>query len=179
MSLANKTLVLVGGLAFGFLLSYAQGLVPQDTRTEENAVSLNPNRRTAQTGKAATVILIVNAADGIIGNGSGFFVRRDLVVTSVHVLAGIYGESHNWEVKSVNQPIRHTIKGVVASDPEHDLVILKVEGKEAGVLQLGDSDTMKLGEKVIAVGTHGSTHKNALGERDHICSRIMEDPDGR
>jgi hypothetical protein len=62
--------VLVGGLAFGFLLSYAQGLVPQDTRIDENAASLNLSRQTVRIGKAATVILIVNAADGTIGNGT-------------------------------------------------------------------------------------------------------------
>ena len=176
MKFAHKTLVLVGCLAFGFLLPYAQGLVRQDARIERNAVSLNPHRRTAQIGKAATVILIVNTVDGTIGNGSGFFIRQDLIVTSVHVLAGIHGEPYTWEVRSVNQPTQYTIKGVVASDPEHDLVILKVEGKEAGVLQLGDSDAVKLGEKVIAVGTHGSTHKNALGKTiEGTISRITDD----
>lgn len=176
MKFAHKMLVLVGCLAFGFLLSYAQGIVLQGARIERNTVSLNPHQRTAQIGKAATVILIVNAVDRTIGNGSGFFIRQDLIVTSVHVLAGIHGEPYTWEVRSVNQPTQYTIKGVVASDPEHDLVILKVEGKEAGVLQLGDSDAVKLGEKVIAVGTHGSTHKNTLGKAiEGTISRITDD----
>ena len=175
MSLTNKMLVLVGCLTFGFLLSSAQGLALQDAQIESNTVSLNPHQRIAQIGKAATVILIVNTVDGTIGNGSGFFIRQDLVVTSVHVLAGIHGEPYTWEVRSVNQPTQYTIKGVVASDPEHDLVILKVEGKEAGVLQLGDSDAVKLGEKVIAVGTHGSPHKNAPGKIiEGTISRITD-----
>ena len=175
MSLTNKMLVLVGCLTFGFLLSSAQGLALQDAQIESNTVSLNPHRRAAQLGKAATVILIVNADDGTIGNGSGFFVGRDLIVTSVHVLAGIHGKSYTWEMRSVNQPTQYTIKGVVASDPEYDLVILRVEGKEAGVLQLGDSHTVKLGEKVIAVGTHGSPHKNAPGKIiEGTISRITD-----
>lgn len=176
MKFVGKASALIGYLAFGFLSHYADGLALQDTHIERNTMSLNPNQRIAQIGKAATVILIVNTDDGTIGNGSGFFVGRDLIVTSVHVLAGIHGESYTWEVRSVNQLTQYTLKGVVASDPERDLVILKVEGKATGVLQLGDSDTVKLGEKVIAVGTHGSTDKNALGKTTNgTISRITDD----
>ena len=175
MKFIGKVSALIGCLALGFLLSYADGLALQDTHIERNTLLLNPNQRTALIGKTATVILIVNADDGTIGNGSGFFVGRDLIVTSVHVLAGIHGKSYTWEMRSVHQPAQYTIKGVVASDPEYDLVILKVEGKEAGVLQLGDSDAVKLGEKVIAVGTHGSPHKNALGKIiEGTISRITD-----
>ena len=176
MKFVGKASALIGYLAFGFLSHYADGLALQDTHIERNTMSLNPNQRIAQIGKAATVILIVNTDDGTIGNGSGFFVGRDLIVTSIHVLAGIHGESYTWEVRSVNQLTQYTLKGIVASDPERDLVILKVEGQETGVLQLGDSDTVKLGEKVIAVGTHGSTDKNALGKTTNgTISRITDD----
>ena len=164
MKFVGKVFVLIGCFVLSFLLSYAEGLLLQDTGIERNTVSLNPNQRTAQIGKAATVILIVNAADGTIGNGSGFFVAPDLIVTSIHVLAGIHGKSYTWEMRSVNQPTQYTIKGVVASDPEHDLVILRVEGQAAEVLQLGDSNTVQLGETVIAVGTHRSSDKDAFGK---------------
>ena len=175
MKFTGKVLVLVGCLVLGSLLSYTPAIVRQDALIDENAAALNLERQIARIGKAATVILIVNTDDGTIGNGSGFFVQSDLIVTSVHVLAGIYGESYTWEVRSVNQPTQYTIKGVVASDPEHDLVILKVEGKETGILQLGDSDAVKLGEKVIAVGTHGSMHENALGKIiEGTISRITD-----
>ena len=175
MKFANKMLVSVGCFVLSFLLSYAQALVLHDALTDENAASLNLERRTARIGKAATIILIMNAPDGTIGNGSGFFVRPDLIVTNVHVLAGIHGKSYTWEVRSVNQPTEYTIKGVVASDPEHDLVILKVEGKKAGVLELGDSDTVQLDESVIAVGTHGRIHKDALGKIvEGTISRITD-----
>ena len=175
MKFAHKALVLVGCLVFDFLLSYAQGVMWQDAQIESQTVLLNPNQRTAQIGKSATVILTVNATDGTIGNGSGFFIRQDWVVTNAHVLAGIYGAPYTWEVRSVIHPTQYAIIGIVASDPEHDLVILKVEGKEAGVLQLADSDTVKLGEKVIAVGTHGSTHENAQGKIvEGTISRITD-----
>lgn len=175
MKFAGKVFALIGCLALGFPLFYAQTFVQHDALIDEDAAALNRNRQTLRIGKAATVILIVNTDDRTIGNGSGFFIQPDLIVTSVHVLAGIHGEPYTWEVRSVNQLTQYTIKGVVASDPEHDLVILKVEGTETGVLQLGDSDTVKLGEKVIAIGTHGSTDKNALGKTiDGTISRITD-----
>lgn len=175
MKFAGKVLLLVGCFVLGFLLFYAQALVQPNALIGENAASLNLERQTARIGKAATVILIIKSADGTIGNGSGFFVQPDLIVTNVHVLAGIHGKSYTWEVRSVNQPTQYTIKGVVASDPEHDLVILKVEGKKIRVLELGDSDTVKLNQRVIAVGTHGSTRKDALGKIvEGTISRITD-----
>ncbi len=176
MKFVGKASALIGYLVFGFLSHYADGLALQDTHIERNTMSLNPNQRIAQIGKTATVILIVNADDGAIGNGSGFFVGRDLIVTSVHVFAGIDGRSYTWEMRSVNQPTQYTIKGVVASDPEYDLVILRVEGEGTRILQLGDSDTVKLGENVIAVGTHGTMDQDTLGRTiDGTISRITDD----
>jgi tetratricopeptide (TPR) repeat protein len=175
MKFVGKGFVLIGCFIFSFLLSDAEGLLLQDAGIERNTVLLNPNQRTASIGKAATVILIVNAADGTIGNGSGFFVGPDLIVTSIHVLAGIHGKSYTWEMRSVNQPAQYTIKSVVASDPEYDLVILRVEGQAAEVLQLGDSDTVQLGETVIAVGTHKSTDTDAFGKIiDGTINRITD-----
>ena len=175
MKSVHTKLVLVGCITLGFLLPYAQGAVWQDTQIERSTVLLDPNQRIAQIGRSATVILIINAPDRTIGNGSGFFIRQDLLVTNVHVLAGIYGESYIWEATSIIHPTPYAIKGVVASDPEHDLLILRVEGKETGILQLADSDTVKPGEKVIAVGTHGSTHENApVKIREGTISRITD-----
>lgn len=60
----------------------------------------------------------------------------------------------------------------MASDPDHDLVILRIEGASAGVLQLGDSDTVKPGEEVIAIGTpKGVSSKIVKG----TISRITAD----
>jgi tetratricopeptide (TPR) repeat protein len=175
MKSVHTKLALVGCLTLGFLSSYTQGAVWQDTHIERKTVLLDPHQRIAQIGRSATVILTINGPDGIIGNGSGFFIRPDLIVTNVHVLAGIYGESYTWEATSIIHPTQHTIKGVVASDPEHDLLILRVEGKETGTLQLTDSDTVKLGEKVIAIGTHGSTHEHTPGKiREGAISRITD-----
>lgn len=147
MKFSKKTLVLITCLTLGCLLPYcAQGI----------------DQQTAQIGKAATVILTAEIGDAGKGNGSGFFIREDLIVTNIHVVAGIYGKTITCSAESANQSAEYTIKGVVASDPEHDLVILKVEGEGASILQLGDSDAVKLGEKIIAIGTYRDTPGTAI-----------------
>ena len=152
MIFSKKVLVLVGFLVLGCLISYAQ-----DGTTEKNAAQHD----IVQFGKDATVILVVRTADGVLGSGSGFFIRQDLIATNIHVVAGIYGKTISCIAKLVNQPIEYTIKGVMASDPEHDLVILKVDGESKNVLPLGDSDSVFLDEEVFAIGTHGN---NTPGE---------------
>ena len=142
MKFSKKILVLIACLTLGCLLSYyAQGI----------------DQQTAQIAKAATVILTAEIEGEGKGNGTGFFVREDLIVTNIHVVAGIYGKTITCSAELANQSAQYTIKGVVASDPEHDLVILKVEGEGAGILQLGDSDAVKLGEEIIAIGTYRDT----------------------
>ncbi len=140
MILVKKVMVLVGFLTFGYFISYAQ-----EGTTERDVV---------QKAKAATVIIVVSTSDGVLGNGSGFFIRKDLIATNIHVVAGIYGKPITCSAKLVDQSIEYNIKGVMASDPEHDLVILKVDRESKNVLPIGDSDAVSVGEEVIAIGTH-------------------------
>lgn len=154
MNFVKRTLVLVGCLALGILTSYAQAIEQQDAEIKEVSTSDNLEQSEVQIEKEAAVNIIVKASDGSIGNGSGFFIRQDMIATNIHVVAGIYGKSLICHARLSNQPTEYVIKGVIASDPEHDLVILKVEGEGTSVLRLGDSDTVKLGEKVVAIGTH-------------------------
>lgn len=154
MNFTERALILVACLLFGCFLSYAQGIKQPGTLSEKVVTPRNLEQQTVQTGKAGTVVLITETDNGKIGNGSGFFVRRNLIVTNIHVVAGIHGKSFRCSAKSIDLSTQYTIKGVVASDPEHDLVILKVEGESDSVLELGDSDVVELGEKIVAIGTH-------------------------
>lgn len=171
MRFVKKAAMLVGCLALGCLLGSIQDVRPQDVLTEKVVVPSDIEQQTAQIRKASTVILTVETTDGKVGRGSGFFIREDLIVTNIHVVAGIYGEPLSCSAKLVDPPTHYSIKGVVASDPDHDLVILRVEGAGAGVLPLGDSDTVKLGEEVIAIGTpKGVSSKIVKGTINRITA---------
>lgn len=86
------------------------------------------------------------------GGGTGFIITNDgLVLTNKHVaeagdtLKVIMSDGKSFDARKV------------ATDPTNDLAILKIEATGLPVVELGDSDDLKVGQWVIAVG-------NALGE---------------
>jgi serine protease Do len=88
-----------------------------------------------------------------IGGGSGFFVSSDgLIVTNKHVVDQTNAEYTVF----TNDGKKHAAK-VVARDPVLDIALIKIEGVGYPSLSLGDSDTLQIGQSVIAIG-------NALGE---------------
>ncbi|HHY37696.1 MAG TPA: trypsin-like serine protease [Clostridia bacterium] len=104
-----------------------------------------------------------------LGFGSGVVVKEDLVLTNLHVIEG--GSRAVVEVAS-GKTCR--VRGVVALDAENDLSLLKVEGT-FNPSALGDSDLLKVGQKVVAVG-------NPLGLKATVSEGIvsgMRDLDGR
>ena len=172
----EKGLVLVGCVALCAFLSCALSVKQKTEQSAKTVTPLNPEEKIAQIGKDATVILVGKADDETGGYGTGFFVRRNLIVTNIHIVAGIHGKSYNWSVNLLNQPTQYTIKGGIASDPKRDLVILKVEGEEVGVLPLGDSDKVELGEEVIAVGASPQRDNEAKSKiANGTISRIAAD----
>lgn len=94
-----------------------------------------------------------------IGGGSGFFVSSDgLIVTNKHVVAS---DDAEYEVLT-DQGKKYTAT-VIARDPVLDIALIKVSGSNFTPLSLGDSDSLQLGQGVIAVG-------NALAEFNNSVS---------
>lgn len=81
-----------------------------------------------------------------VAQGTGFLVSNDgFIVTNAHVLSGArYAQSID-----SNQNIEDL--SLIGYDLDLDLALLKLDG-ETGYLELGDSDDIKVGEKVIAIG---------------------------
>jgi len=98
-----------------------------------------------------------------IGGGTGFFVSSDgLVMTNKHVINSdgvIYSILTN---NGDEYPVE-----IVAKDTLYDLAVLQVvleEGEEADfpIVELGDSDTIKNGQTVIAIGNALSEYQNSV-----------------
>jgi len=88
-----------------------------------------------------------------IGGGSGFIISPDgLIVTNKHV---VFDEKAEYTVFT-NDGKKYKAE-ILARDPSRDLAIIKISSQNLPVLQLGDSDSIKLGQTAIAIG-------NALGE---------------
>lgn len=78
--------------------------------------------------------------------GTGFIISRDgYVITNAHVLY----DATLTEAVTSNQEIKEM--KFIGYNSNLDLALLKIEG-EYPYLELGDSDNVKVGEKVIAIG---------------------------
>jgi S1-C subfamily serine protease len=120
-------------------------------------------------GSLVSIIMFAGNGD-VIAKGSGFFVSEDgRVVTNYHVIeTGSYAfvEFPNGDYLGVD------IMGVLASDKDRDVAIIKADGKDVWwapdhdyskgtikahgfhfrPLPLGDSDRLQVGEEVVAIG---------------------------
>jgi len=80
--------------------------------------------------------------------GTGFVISKDgLVVTNKHVVADPGGE-----YKVITSDGKELEVSKIYRDPELDMAILKVDDG-LKPLEMGDSDSLKVGQMVIAIGT--------------------------
>lgn len=82
-----------------------------------------------------------------VGFGSGVIISKDgYIVTNNHVI-------ENADEISVKLNDNREFKGrVIGADPSTDLALVKIEGDDFPTLPIGDSDALKIGEWVLAVG---------------------------
>ena len=83
-----------------------------------------------------------------VGSGSGVIIREDgYIVTNNHVIEG----ATKIEVTlNSNQTYPATLVG---TDPATDVALLKIEATGLPIIPFGDSDKLRLGEWVIAIGS--------------------------
>lgn len=82
-----------------------------------------------------------------VGYGSGVIISKDgYIVTNNHVI----DKATEIEV-TMNDNSKYTAK-LVGADPNTDIALLKIEGKEFSYIPFGNSDNLKVGEWVLAVG---------------------------
>ncbi len=88
-----------------------------------------------------------------VGGGSGFIISQDgLILTNKHVA----GDTKASYTVFTNDGKKYDAT-VIASDPTQDLAVIKINATGLPTVDLGDSDTVELGQTAIAIG-------NALGE---------------
>lgn len=83
------------------------------------------------------------------GLGSGFIISKDgYILTNQHVIEG--ATEISVLVKGHKQPYPAQLIG---AEPSLDLAVLKIAGKDLPTLVLGDSDQIRVGNWVIAIGS--------------------------
>jgi S1-C subfamily serine protease len=106
---------------------------------------------TAQIAKRASPSVVVIQGKTDTGDvlGSGFIVSEDgKIVTNLHVIR----EMKTASVELANGDTFDSVS-VLATDERRDLAVVKIPGFDLAVLDLGNSDTVIVGEPVVIVGS--------------------------
>jgi Do/DeqQ family serine protease len=95
------------------------------------------------------------------GLGSGVIVSSDgYILTNHHVVDGAL------EIRIETTDNKTFTAKLVGSDPPSDLAVLKIDARDLPVLSLGDSDKVRVGDVVLAIG-------NPLGIGQTVTSGII------
>jgi serine protease Do len=98
-----------------------------------------------------------------VGGGTGFFMTSDgMIVTNRHVVADV-----NADYSVITSEDKEYQAQILAVDDTLDFAVLKIAQKENEsfvAANLGNSDNIKIGQTVVAIG-------NSLGEFSHSVSR--------
>ena len=127
-------------------------------------------REIAEIALDSTVHLGLIDGKGNSWTGSGFVIHDDQIATNYHVIDNMSIGG----VKLVGKKDIYPVEAILDSDKDHDLAIIKVEGIDAPVLSLGDSDTVQIGDKVYVAGNPQGLEGSFS---DGIISGIRGDPD--
>ncbi|MDA0775013.1 MAG: Do family serine endopeptidase [Proteobacteria bacterium] len=82
-----------------------------------------------------------------ISYGSGFILKDNYIMTNYHVI-----EDATEVIVSLSDR-REFIAEIVGVDPLSDLALLVVEGKDLPKVETGNSDSLKVGDWVVAIGS--------------------------
>src|SRR5207245_4866814 len=98
----------------------------------------------------AVVAIVMSDKEGHpVAQGSGFLINRDgWVVTNYHVI-----KSGSSAVIKLPDDAFFAVDGVLVSDKDRDVAVIKAHGNNFRSLSFGDSERLQVGEEVVAIGS--------------------------
>src|SRR3984957_17744545 len=141
-SLRLLSLLAATGLALATAPAHASPLTP-------------PAPRDAQAAAAAVgpQIVDIDAKLGFqsaIGAGTGIVIDPSVVLTNNHVIAGATDLTARSIANGQTYPAT-----VIGFDRQHDIAVLQLAGGGLPVANIGNSDTVKVGDPVVSLGNAG------------------------
>lgn len=94
-----------------------------------------------------------------VGSGTGFIISEDgYIVTNNHVVEG------SEDLLVIFQDGSEVDATLIGTDPLTDLAVIQIDGDVPGVVELGDSNELRVGEQVIAIGSALGEYTNTVTE---------------
>lgn len=100
-----------------------------------------------------------NTAD-TVGNGSGVVIMDGIIVTNYHVLIG---DRLGIEYSNFEEGREVRTSSYICGDETRDIAAIAVNYKSPGIATIGNSDELKIGQKVVAIGSPQGL-KNTVSE---------------
>ena len=107
---------------------------------------VTPEQVFSQASRSVVMLYAAETSGKIVGRGSGVFVDDDLLVTNCHVIA-------RGKIFQVGHRQKRSPGRLVAFDVDNDLCVLNVRGLDATPAAIGDAKTVRVGQRVYAIGT--------------------------
>ena len=107
--------------------------------------ALEPDKLYEKVSPSVWVVLVYDGAGAKIGSGSAVVIGHEELITNCHVLR---------KTKSINVKRDNTLHSarLLHADVERDLCILKVRGLNAPAVTVAPLDTVRVGQRVYAIG---------------------------
>ena len=129
-------------IAFTAVLLVAIPSVAQTT------AAVSPENLYARCKDSVVTILTFDSNRAPLGQGSGFLIARNRIVTNYHVAAGSSSASVVFSDGSMS-----AVTAVIAGSAPKDLVVLEASTGSRTALSLGNELQLKVGETIFAIGT--------------------------
>ena len=140
---------------------------PTENRTEIVQVDISSQITKVVEDVAPAVVTITAVIPGSMtfwgrlsdstSMGSGVIISEDgYILTNNHVISS----GKDYYVELANGTVLQA--KLISADPFSDLAVLKVDGEVPAVAKLGNSDSLKAGESVIAIGSPLGNFKNTV-----------------
>jgi 2-alkenal reductase len=126
-------------------------------KVETTEVETSITNAVASVGPAVVTVVGSSSRFGSVSSGSGVFISEDgYVLTNNHV---IENTDTLYLVLADGSQLQAALVG---ADPFADLAVLKADGQIPATAPLGNSDALKPGETVIAIGSPLGDFKNTV-----------------
>jgi S1-C subfamily serine protease len=131
-------------IAIGFVLAVVAAILVEGYEKWSRSETMRNNR------KAVATLTALDARGRAIAQGTGFFITNNgVLVTAYHVLKGAATVRAH-----LPSGAYYVFKEIRAADEKADIAVLQFDATDTpSVTALGDSDKLRVGDEVYAIGT--------------------------